>query len=217
MTSAGVSAPHSEIDANCNAATQPSVELRRSVTSALARSNPATSTRNDRASVTSKHIAPTSISTSSSRTRMRLSGRPGPRPARHDDLQIVGAVLEQERHRTSYGGGGDAVPVVDEDRHRLVTLVDLVDQRRQHVLFGVLPMLFEDLTEIGGHGRICSPDRFHQVRQKPHQVVVVVVDGQPRDLHPIARQFLRPLRGQCRLSVSGRRVNHDQSPPISRA
>ena len=52
------------------------------------------------------------------------------------------------------------MPVIDDDRHRLVTLVDLVDQRRQHVLFGVLAMLFEDITEIaamaGSARRIAS-------------------------------------------------------------
>ena len=140
-----------------------------------------------------------------------------PRSAGDHDLQVVTAVLEQEIHRTYYGGSGNPMPIVDDDRHRLVTLGDLIDQRRQNILFGVFPTLFEYITEIAGNVWICSPDRFHQVGEKPHDVVVVVIDSQPRHRHPIARQLLPPLRGERRLSVSGRRVNHRQPPPFSRA
>src|SRR5574337_1011831 len=76
ITSAALSAPRSDSDASCSPATQPSVELRRSVTSAVCSASPATSTRNDRASATSKHSAAASISLSSSQTRSRLSGKP---------------------------------------------------------------------------------------------------------------------------------------------
>ena len=76
ISRAGSSAPRSDSDASCSAATQPSVLAVSSSTSLRSSSNPLRSTRKFSDSVVSKRSAVASISTSSSCIRIRLIGSP---------------------------------------------------------------------------------------------------------------------------------------------
>ena len=68
------------------------------------------------------------------------------RPARHDELQVVAAVFEQETE----SGGRLAVrypmPVIHDEGDSVVVFVYLGDQRRQNVAGRVVAMLFEHLS-----------------------------------------------------------------------
>ena len=69
-------------------------------------------------------------------------------------------------------------------------------------------MLFQYFAELGGQRRRHRADGLDQMGQKPHDVVVVVVDGQPGNRDAFGPQQLRPLGGERALPEAGRTVDH---------
>ena len=125
-------------------------------------------------------------------------------------------MFEQE---TESGGGrrvGHAVPIVYYQRDPIVVIVDFVDERGQHVAAGVVAVLLEHLAQRRGQSWTDPSERFQQMRQEPHNVVVVVIDRQPGNRDAIAHELFSPLSRQRALAEARRRVNEDNSPATAR-
>ena len=130
---------------------------------------------------------------------------------------MMAAVVEQVRQRLDGRSVGDPVPVVDDDADACAALVDLVDQRRKRVAPGVVAAFLECLPQIRGQRGPHAAHRLDQVRKEPHQVVVIVVDGQPCDCDALLDEDLAPLRGQRGLTEPRGPVDHEQPPTTTGA
>ena len=67
-----------------------------------------------------------------------------------EDLKVEASFVEEE---TECGQGGrcvNPVPVVEDDHHLLTAFVYPVDERGQHVPFGLGTVLLEFLTQFAG-------------------------------------------------------------------
>ncbi len=128
--------------------------------------------------------------------------------AGHHHAQAGSDVIEQVAHRRDGRRVGDALPVVDHQRHARATLMDLIDQRGQDITLGLVAVLLQDLAELGRQRGRHRADGLDQMGQEPDDVVVVVVDGQPGHRDAFGGQQLRPLGGKRALPEAGRAVDH---------
>jgi hypothetical protein len=89
-------------------------------------------------------------------------------------------VLEQESNGVVDGSGLDRVVVVEDEREVFVYRGDLVDERRQNRLDGWQLGRMEGLEEILPDADPKALQSGYQVRQKAPEVVISVVQRDPR-------------------------------------
>ena len=173
--------PRSDSAANCSAAAHPSVDVVNASTSPRDSCRPPTSLSKAAASSVSKRSALGIDLDQLVADPQSAQGKPHAGPAGHDDLQVVASVVQQEAERGPGLAVGDAMPVVDHHRDPVVLFVDFVDERCHHVAAGIIAVVFQYLPQRLGERGADPPDRFEQMCQEPHLVVVVVIDRQPGD------------------------------------
>ena len=132
-----------------------------------------------------------------------------------DEAQVIGKMVEQEGHRLVHLGRVDGVVVVEHEepprlRSTLPGASDVVDQRGQG-----------DLGRGGVHGlehggvdvEVDAPEGGHEVGEEPHQVVVAVVEGEPRDADgaPVLIELGEPVAEQGGLAETCR-CGHEREP-----
>ena len=175
--------PRSDSAASWRPAIQPSVRSSRASTSAASRSSPIAWLRNCCASSGVKRRSAPRTSTSCPRLRSRASGQRRVGAGGDHQVQLVGAVVEQEGHGLVHLGRRDDVVVVQDEDPLPPRVVfpgsgEGVDQRGQGAAVGVSRAASSRTVRLElESGRL---EGRHQVGQEPRQVVVAVVEGQPR-------------------------------------
>ena len=215
ISSAGLSDPRSEIDANCSAATQPSVELWRSVTSALQVQPGNVDQKRPRLRhvetqcadidfdelVADPHAAERQASPRLLVTTTCKLSQPCSSRKSIEAITAAAVTRCQSSTMTAIGSSRSWISLISDvstycsafspcfrGHHR--------DRGQwQDLLAGSLPPGWPETTP-----GCCRCHRGSATPPSPHHAPVPP-----------------PLRGERRLSVSGRRVNHGQSPPFSRA
>lgn len=129
-----------------------------------------------------------------------------------DQVQVVAAVLEQERQCRPCVLVAHTVPVVDDQGDVVIRGMEIVDQRGQNVPFAAGAVDFEFTDQLSADGWLCDGDGLDQVREEPDEGVVVVVDRQPRSRHPLLPQGREALSGECALTEPRGCMNEHQAP-----
>ena len=131
-------------------------------------------------------------------------GQAGPRAAGNHDLEVMACMVQQVRQRVDHRSVADPVPIVDDDVEMCSARLDFVDERGHNLAFGFLAAAFElmpkSLTRRGPH----AANGIDQVGEKPHHVVVIVVDRQPCHGGSLVGENVSPLRGKCGLNRTSR-------------
>ena len=101
---------------------------------------------------------------------------------RDHQVQVIGKVVEEEGHRLVHLGGFDDVVVVEDEDPLLPRLAfagarDVVDERGQ----GAVARRWAASSTAVSTSRPALLEGSHEVGQEAAQVVVAVVEGEPRD------------------------------------
>ena len=220
----------------CRAARAPPAAVRRSSPRcvprarrrrASVRSSPITRLRNSRASAGENRRSAARTSVSWPRLRSRASGQRWIGPGRDHQAQRVGKVVEQEGHRLVHLGCLDGVVVVEHQEplrpwRLLAGAGDVVDERGQR---GGHRRGAHRLDDRGVDVEADALQGCHQVRHEPRQVVVTVVQGEPRDagVGPVSFQLGEPVAEQrglaepCRCGHQSRAGDRGRGVVSSRA